>query len=166
MPGLSINLSPESLASDDLVEYVQQLKPFPNGVFFELVESMLLDEPNGVLRDRLDGLRALGISLDIDDFGSGHTSLLGMLEAKPDRVKIDKRLTLPMTESQKHYDLVKSVIQIAQSLNMETIAEGVESQLHCEQLLELGCTSLQGFGLARPMPLSDLKALLLEKDAA
>ena len=166
MPSLSINLSPESLASDDLVEYVQQLKPFPNSIFFELVESMLLDEPNSVLKDRLDGLRALGISLDIDDFGSGRTSLLGMLEAKPDRIKIDKRLVIPMTESREHYDLVKSVIQIAKSLNMETIAEGVESQKHCEMLLSVGCTSLQGFGLARPMPLSHLRALLLDKDAA
>ena len=166
MPTLSINVSPQSLATRDFVDVIKALKPFPNRICFELVETMLLDEPNGVVSDNLDGLRELGVSLDIDDFGSGHASILGMLEAKPDRVKIDKRLVIPMVESDKHLGLVKSIIQISESLGMDTVAEGVESEQHRQVLQRLGCHVVQGFGLARPMPLDELKQLLTLQAAA
>jgi len=166
MPALSINVSPQSLAMGDLIDVVKEIKPFANRVCFELVESMLLDEPNGVVTANLDALRNMGVSLDIDDFGSGHTSLLGMLEARPDRVKIDKRLVIPMTESQTHLGLIKSIIQMANSLSMETVAEGVESETHRQLLRTLGCTTIQGFGFARPMPLRELKMLLQGQAAA
>jgi len=165
MPALSVNVSSQSLASSEFIDCIRQMEPFPNHLCFELVESMLLDEPSGVVTANLDGLRELGVSLDIDDFGSGHASLLGMLEARPDRVKIDRRLVMPMCESQKHLDLVKSIVQIAESLGMSTIAEGVESEGHRVKLKEIGCDSIQGFGFARPMPLSELKSMLLRKAA-
>lgn len=166
MPTLSINVSPQSLATRDFVDVIKELKPFPNRICFELVETMLLDEPNGVVSENLDSLRELGISLDIDDFGSGHASILGMLEAKPDRVKIDKRLVIPMVNSEKHMGLVKSIIQISESLGMDTVAEGVESEVHRQMLKTLGCHVVQGFGFARPMPLADLKVLLNKQAAA
>ena len=166
MPALSINVSAQSLATRDFIDHIKLLEPFPNRICFELVESMLLDEPSGILSANLDGLRELGVSLDIDDFGSGHASLLGMLEARPDRVKIDKRLVIPMLESKKHLDLVRSIVQISESLGMDTVAEGVESEAHRLALKELGCHSIQGFGFARPMPLCELKSLLNQQKAA
>ncbi len=166
MPALSINVSPQSLAARDFIDTIKSMEPFPSRICFELVETMLLDEPSGVVSSNLDGLRAMGVSLDIDDFGSGHASLLGMLEAKPDRVKIDKRLIMPMLESRKHLDLVKSIIQIAESLGMDTVAEGVESEEHRQMLRKLGCHSLQGFGFARPMPLQEFTDLLTQVKAA
>ncbi|MEM7259135.1 MAG: bifunctional diguanylate cyclase/phosphodiesterase, partial [Pseudomonadota bacterium] len=165
MPALSINVSPQSLATRDFLDVIKKMQPFPASVCFELVETMLLDEPSGVVTENLDGLRKLGVSLDIDDFGSGHASILGMLEAQPDRVKIDQRLIIPMLTSQKHQGLVKSIIQIADSLGMDTVAEGVESHEHRAKLREMGCRSLQGFGFARPMPLNDLIDLLNKKAA-
>lgn len=165
MPSLSVNVSAQSLASVEFIDYIRALEPFPNHLCFELVESMLLDEPNGVVSANLDGLREIGISLDIDDFGSGHASLLGMLEARPDRVKIDKRLVIPMLESKNHLDLVKSIIQIAESLGMDTVAEGVESDEHREMLKQVGCNAVQGFGFARPMPLAELQSMLLKQAA-
>lgn len=165
MPPLSVNASSQSLASSDLLDYVRQLSPLPDGICFELVESMLLDEPSGIVLDNLEGLRELGISLDIDDFGSGHASLLGLLEAKPDRVKIDKRLVIPMTDSGKHFNLVKSIVHIAESLGMDTIAEGVESDAHRILLKDIGCRSIQGFGFARPMLLGELQSRLQQRAA-
>jgi diguanylate cyclase (GGDEF)-like protein len=159
MPALSVNISAQSLATPDLIEHITRLSPLPDGICFELVESMLLDEPSGVVEKNLNGLRELGISLDIDDFGSGHASLLGLLEARPNRVKIDKRLVIPITESKKHVDLVRSIIHIANSLGMATIAEGVESDQHREILQTLGCQSIQGFGFAKPMFLAELQNL-------
>ncbi len=165
LPTLSVNVSSQSLASSEFVDSIKALGPFPIRICFELVESMLLDEPSGVVSTNLQGLREMGISLDIDDFGSGHASLLGMLEARPDRVKIDKRLVIPMIESKKHRELVKSIVQIAESLGMDTVAEGVESEPHRELLQQLGCQCVQGFGFARPMPVDELKTLLLRQAA-
>jgi len=166
LPMLSINISSQSLANDDLVDTVKQMMPFANNICFELVESMMLDEPESAVIATIEALRDLGISLDIDDFGSGHTSLLGMLETKPDRVKIDKRLVIPMVESSKHLELVSLIIKIARSFGMDTVAEGVESEAHRQLLRELGCTTIQGFGFAKPMPLDDLKELLQHRAAA
>ena len=166
MPALSINVSAQSIASRDFIDVIRELEPFPNRICFELVETMLLDEPNGIVTHNLDCLREMGVSLDIDDFGSGHASILGMLEARPDRVKIDKRLVIPMTESDKHMDLVKSIINISESLGMDTVAEGVESESHRQILKKLGCHVIQGFGFARPMPISELKMVLQNQAAA
>lgn len=165
IPTMSVNVSAQSMATSEFVDFLESQGPLPGGICFELVESMLLDEPSGVVADNLMRLHNLGVALDIDDFGSGHASLLGLLEAKPDRINIDKRLVIPMLESARHCALVKSVIQIAESLDMDTIAEGVESEEHRQLLLRMGCRNIQGFGFARPMLMDDLEAFLLRKAA-
>jgi len=165
MPSMSVNVSAQSLVSTEFYECVKALEPLPCSICLELLESLLMDKPNSRIRANLDGLRQIGISLDIDDFGSGHASLLGMLEVRPDRVKIDKRLVIPMIESKKHFELVRAIVQIAESLGMEAVAEGVESENHRKMLLALGCHSIQGFGFARPMLLSELQGML-QKQAA
>ena len=166
IPNLAINISPQSLAGNDFIDFVKELNFIPSQLCFELVESMLLDEPNDTVTENIRMFRELGIGLDIDDFGSGHTSLLGLLEIGPDKVKIDKRLVIPMIESETHHNLVKSIISMAKSLNLHTVAEGVETEQHRQLLLSLGCDTLQGFGFARPMPISELQVLLLHKAAA
>jgi diguanylate cyclase (GGDEF)-like protein len=166
IPNLSVNVSPQSLAGQDFIDFVKELNFIPSQLCFELVESMLLDEPNATVTQNITMFRELGIGLDIDDFGSGHTSLLGLLEIGPDKVKIDKRLVIPILQSNTHYKLVKSIISMANSLNLHTVAEGVETEQHRQLLLSLGCDSLQGFGYARPMSVNDLQALLLRKAAA
>lgn len=166
IPSLSINVSPQSLDSHEFIDIVNEIDIIPNQLCFELIESMLLDEPNEHVTENIRTFRELGIRLDIDDFGSGHTSLLGLLEIKPDKVKIDKRLVIPMTESETHYEMVKSIIHMANSLELPTVAEGVETEEHRQLLLSLGCNTLQGFGYARPMPIDDLRVLLQKKAAA
>ena len=71
-----------------------------------------------------------------------------------------------MTESETHYEMVKSIIHMANSLELPTVAEGVETEEHRQLLLSLGCNTLQGFGYARPMPIDDLRVLLQKKAAA
>ena len=165
LPSLSVNVSSQSLSTHEMVDEICGLSPFPNQICVELLESMLLDEPDGIVSDNLARIKNMGISLDIDDFGSGHSSFLGMLEAKPDRVKIDRRLVIPMVESEKHRRLVQSIILIADSLGMQTVAEGVESEQHRQLLLQYNCNVIQGFGFAKPMHLDDLTKLLTRKAA-
>ena len=109
LPSLSVNVSSQSLSKLELIDELVGMAPFPGQICVELLESMLLDEPDGIVSDNLARIKDIGISLDIDDFGSGHSSFLGMLEAKPDRVKIDRRLVIPMIESEKHRRLVQSL---------------------------------------------------------
>ena len=165
LPSLSVNVSSQSLSKLELVDELVGMAPFPGQICVELLESMLLDEPDGIVSDNLARIKDIGISLDIDDFGSGHSSFLGMLEAKPDRVKIDRRLVIPMVESEKHRRLVQSIILIADSLGMQTVAEGVESEQHRQLLLQYNCNVIQGFGFAKPMHLDDLTNLLTRKAA-
>ena len=71
-------------------------------------------------------------------------------------MKIDRSIVTPIVHSPRHEDLVKKIIDIGAALNVEVVAEGVETEEHAELLMSLGCDVLQGFGLARPMPFADL----------
>ncbi len=155
LPALSVNVSPESLTSKKFNNLVSELCPAPISLCFELLESTLLDEPEEIVLNNIAAFRELGLSIDIDDFGSGHTSFLAMLKVKPDRVKIDKRLVIPMTESKKHAQLVKTIIEMTKALDLRSVAEGVESEKHRQMLLELGCDSIQGFGFGKPVPFTE-----------
>ncbi len=163
---LSINLSEQSLATNDLVSVVKGMEPLQVQLCFELVESILLDDADCVAMDTVNSLREMGVLLDIDDFGSGRTSLLGMLEVRPDKLKIDKRLVIPMIESGEHLAMVESILQIADTLETEVIAEGVESEQHRQLLQKMGCSCIQGFGFAKPMPLHELKQFMQYQLAA
>jgi len=165
LPSLSVNVSSQSLNTPTLVDDICNMAPFSINICVELLESILLDEPTDIVSENLARLRAGGISVDLDDFGTGHSSLLGVLETQPDRIKIDRRLVIPMVESKKHRGLVESIVQIADSLDIQTVAEGVESEAHRQLLRKFGCGVIQGFGFAKPMSLADLTRVLGRKAA-
>ena len=110
------------------------------------------------------GLKAMGIDIEIDDFGSGHASIIGLVKLKPRRMKIDRQLVLPITTSREQKRLLRSIIDIAKALNIEVIAEGVETQEHAKLLTRLGCDILQGYAIAYPAPAADMLARLTEDD--
>lgn len=106
-------------------------------------------------RQRAGGCRvahvgAIRIDIDIDDLGSGHASLLGLLELRPDRVKIDRHLVGPVLGNETQRRLISSLIDIARALNITIVAEGVETMDHAEVLTMLGADILQGFASGRP----------------
>jgi len=96
-------------------------------------------------------LRRLAVDIEIDDFGTGHASIVGLLNLKPTTLKIDRQLIEQVPDSQEQRILVKSIIQIARSLKIRVTAEGVETEEHARILRRLGCDTLQGYGLARPV---------------
>jgi EAL domain-containing protein (putative c-di-GMP-specific phosphodiesterase class I) len=103
----------------------------------------------------LEQIKELGIDVEIDDFGTGHTSIVSLLRLKPKRLKIDKQLVLPILHSPQERALVRSIIDIARSLGVETVAEGVETFEHASLLEDLGCDLLQGYAFARALPFDD-----------
>ncbi|ETI60410.1 GGDEF domain-containing phosphodiesterase [Marinomonas profundimaris] len=147
-----------------------------NDAFFALLMSLIADNPwltnmleleitetssvmtHPLIHKRLRSLSQYGYSIAIDDFGTGQASLGQLVDIPANILKIDRRFIAPLPGDQRHIDIVKSTIQLAESLNMKVIAEGIETKEQANLLAALGCHTLQGYYFAKPSPLSDWTA--------
>ncbi len=160
VPKISFNISSRRLRDPSLISDLRAMQ-IPSGVMsFELLESIFLDDLEDEIAETIVALNALGIDIEIDDFGTGHASIIGLLNLNPARLKIDRALVGPITESAKQAKLVRAIIDIGRSLNIKVVAEGVETWAHAGMLRDLGCDILQGYALARPMSRRELEVRL------
>ncbi|MGV1894750.1 EAL domain-containing protein [Agrobacterium vitis] len=159
-PHVSVNISAQRLFDDGLVAHLRDTPLPAGGLAFELLESISFDDKAEAAATAISQIKILGIDIEIDDFGTGYSSILSLLKLSPRRLKIDRQLTLPIIESKQQRRLIGSIVEIGRSLGIEIIAEGVETMQHADILRDLGCHTLQGYGLARPMNGDDLFALL------
>ncbi|MGX5719483.1 bifunctional diguanylate cyclase/phosphodiesterase [Shinella zoogloeoides] len=158
IPRVSVNVSCQRLHDDGLVEKLRAMNIRPGSLTFELLESISFDAADDGLKRVIEEIKALGIDIEIDDFGSGHASIVSLLELSPKRLKIDRRLVQPLLESAAQQSLVQSIVDIGKVRGIETVAEGVETMEHAELLRRLGCDILQGYAFARPMASDDFLA--------
>ncbi len=159
-PRIAVNISGRRLADPDLIEGLQALRIPRQAIAFELVETIFLDDPDARVLANIAGIKEMGIDIEIDDFGSGHASLLGLVRLKPKRLKIDRQLVTAVTMSDEQRRLVGSIVEIARALNVEVVAEGVETEDHARVLAEVGCDELQGYAIGYPSSESEIAALL------
>ncbi len=117
----------------------------------ELTESIMIKNIDNVL-DIVKRLKTLGLMLSIDDFGTGYSSLAYLKRFKVDKLKIDQSFIRDLTSDPEDAAIVRTIIQMAHSLNLRTIAEGVEDAPTLEHLRRLGCDEIQGYYIAKPMP--------------
>lgn len=157
VPRISLNLSVERLRSPKLVTELLDADVPLERVSFELLETVSLDDVEAVADQNLARLRRLGVEIEIDDFGTGHASIAGLLQLSPHRLKIDRSIVTPAVQNRKQRSLIRSIVEIGRHLNVQVVAEGVETQDHIELCQELGCDILQGYALARPLSKSDLE---------
>jgi diguanylate cyclase (GGDEF)-like protein len=153
IPRLSVNMSLRRLCDPNLIRSLEDWD-LPKGLLaFELVESIFLDDgdSDASISRAIKSLKKFGIDIEIDDFGTGHASILGLLRVRPARLKIDQQLVKPIVRSAKQRRLLQSIIEMGKALGIGIVAEGVESMEHAELLRDLGCDILQGFALAMPM---------------
>jgi diguanylate cyclase (GGDEF)-like protein len=155
VPRISVNVSSKRLHDENLIEQLQGLSITPGSICFELVESIFLDESDTKATENIEKIKALGIDIEIDDFGTGHTSIVSLLKLKPKRLKIDRQLVMPITVQPQERSLVRNIVEIARSLGIETVAEGVETHEHAGMLRQLGCDYLQGYAFAKPLSFDD-----------
>jgi EAL domain-containing protein (putative c-di-GMP-specific phosphodiesterase class I) len=153
---VAVNVSAVQLHSGLLVQQVRQALEAsglpPERLELELTESALIDGEEKV-RPTLEQLRALGVRLAIDDFGTGYSSLSYLQRLPIDRLKIDRSFVTALTSPEAaDRSLAAAVVRIARTLEMDTVAEGVESLALLPQLGALGCDMVQGYAIARPMP--------------
>ncbi len=163
LPRVSVNVSVRRLHDDHLIESLKAMAIQPGEVAFELVESIFLDENEDIAASNIERVKAMGIEIEIDDFGTGHTSIISLLRLKPKRLKIDRQLVIPILTSPQERSMVRSIIDIAHSLGVETIAEGVETQEHAVLLRQLGCDIVQGYAFAKPLPPEEFSAFATAK---
>jgi diguanylate cyclase (GGDEF)-like protein/PAS domain S-box-containing protein len=160
VPRISVNVSSPRLREPGLIESLKRLG-IPRGrLSFELLESIFLDDLDENASQTLSDLKALGIDIEIDDFGTGHASIVGLMKLSPSRLKIDRVLVGPILEVAEQRKLVGSIIDIGHSLSIEVVAEGVETIQHAHILRDLGCDTLQGYAFARPMIKADLETFI------
>ncbi|PDS27783.1 bifunctional diguanylate cyclase/phosphodiesterase [Rhizobium phaseoli] len=158
VPKVSVNVSARRLHDGSLLESLADLHIRPGELSFELVESIFLDESEDVVSQNLERIKALGIDIEIDDFGTGHTSIVSLLKLKPKRLKIDRQLVQPIVGASQERALVSSIIDIARSLGVETVAEGVETAAHAALLRDLDCDILQGYAFSPALSFDDFAA--------
>ena len=163
IPKVSVNVSCQRLRDERLIAKLKALQIQPGSVSFELLESISFDSADDGLRSAIDDIKALGIEIEIDDFGTGYASIVSLLELSPRRLKIDRRLVMPILGSPSQQQLVRSIIEIGRARNIEIVAEGVETMAHARMLRDLGCHTLQGYAFARPMSAETLLGFVRER---
>jgi diguanylate cyclase (GGDEF)-like protein/PAS domain S-box-containing protein len=158
VPKISFNVSSGRMHDPDVVRAARAIAEDETRVTFELLESILVEEESDVFRFHLDAVREAGIDIEIDDFGSGHASIIGLMQIAPSALKIDRRIVAPLGRDPQAGNLIRAIIEIAETLDISTVAEGVETEMQAEMLRELGCDVLQGFLFSMPLSADDFAA--------
>ncbi len=160
---IAVNLSPRCLLDTLLPEMVIGLLNrhcVPAHLLrLEITETAIMADATrtlGVLQRQHDA----GVQMSIDDFGTGYSSMAYLKRLPVDELKIDRSFVLEMTAQENDAVLVRTAIDLGHNLGMTVVAEGVETQDHADALRALGCDIAQGFHYARPMPATDVEALL------
>lgn len=128
----------------------------------EVTESALMLDVSKT-QSMLSQLKAAGICISIDDFGTGYSSLSYLKKFQVDVLKIDKSFVHEMLTDRGDMEIVKAVISLAQSMNLQLIAEGIELEAQKDKLLELGCQMGQGYFFSKPLSAADFKTYLQQQ---
>jgi diguanylate cyclase (GGDEF)-like protein/PAS domain S-box-containing protein len=151
---MSVNLSSRQFSQADLIEQVSQALRETNlraaNLKLEITESMVMENFDTAI-DMLAQLRNLGVGLSIDDFGTGYSSLSYLHRFPIDTLKIDRSFVTQMTDNTENAEIVRTIVTLARSLDMNVIAEGVETREQLRQLRGLGCDYGQGYLFSKPV---------------
>jgi diguanylate cyclase len=160
---VAVNVSARSIVcagfANQVIAALEAAGVAPSRLVVEVTETALLTDPDNA-RAVLTDLSAAGISVSIDDFGQGQTSLGYLSDLPIDELKIDRGFVSDAAENSQHVAIVRSIIDLGHNLSMRVVGEGVEDEAGLILLQDLGCDLAQGFHLACPMPFDSLADLL------
>lgn len=151
IPQLSVNVSSRRMESPTLCDNVSALNFDEAVLAFELLESTFLDSGDAAIFGKIDALKKMGVAFEVDDFGTGHASVLSVMRIKPQRVKIAREMIVNIEPNSSSLEMVRSIVDIAKSLEIGVTAEGIENAEQMDLLRELGVDVFQGFHISRPM---------------
>ncbi len=161
---VAVNLSAGSLSNPELPAEITAMLAArgvrPGALQLEITEQFLMSDRE-VAQGILTRLRESGVTIAVDDFGTGYNSLSYLRELPIDELKIDRSFVIPMTQDARTAALVSSTITLAHSLGLSIVAEGVETEGTYAELTRMGCDHAQGYFMSRPIPASELTQWLL-----
>ncbi|MFG0264849.1 MAG: EAL domain-containing protein [Rhodopirellula sp. JB055] len=151
---ISVNVSVRQLSASGFVEAVtetlEETQLQPECLKLEVTESLLMQDPESTI-ELLHELRRIGLTIGIDDFGTGYSSLSYLHRMPLDILKVDRSFVDSMFDSEKNAALIRSILALANSLELNVVAEGVETQAQLRRLQDLGCHFVQGFFFSHPL---------------
>jgi EAL domain-containing protein (putative c-di-GMP-specific phosphodiesterase class I)/DNA-binding NarL/FixJ family response regulator len=160
---VSVNVSGRQFSEPDLVEQIQGIIAAtglpPTALRLEVTETSVMANPSSA-QALLKQLRHLGVGIKLDDFGTGYSSLAYLQQFPFDTLKIDRSLVEPLAPGTESAAIVETIIALARTLNMQVVAEGIETPQQLKLLQQLGCQYGQGFWFSRPVDLKHFRALL------
>ncbi len=164
-PSVQVNLSVKDIEDDSLEPFLAILlsrySVNPGQLTLEVTETSMMQNPDKA-RVVLEKIKKLGVSLSIDDFGTGFSSLSILSNMPIDEIKIDRSFVTDLLYSSNHEAIVRSTIFLAHSLDCRVVAEGVETEALGKYLISIGCDKIQGYWYGRPMNLAQTDAWLSE----
>jgi EAL domain-containing protein (putative c-di-GMP-specific phosphodiesterase class I) len=167
--GVTVNVSGRQLVRPEFLAEVQgalaRCGLEPGRLGLEITESVLLKDISAP-RSTLERLRELGVRVLLDDFGTGYSSLSRLKGVPVDAIKVDRSFVDGLGEEEQDTTIVSAIVDIATSLGLGTIAEGVESPGQLDALRDLGCNGAQGYLFAAPMCAGEFEALLADGPVA
>jgi diguanylate cyclase len=159
VPTVAVNFSKSELRNPGLASKLKwELDRFdlaPERLTVEILETVVADTENDVVVANIAAISAMGCGVDLDDFGTGHASITSIRRFAVRRIKIDRSFVTRVDEDREQQKVVSAILSMAEQLGMETLAEGVETPGEHAMLSQLGCGHVQGFGIARPMPVDE-----------
>jgi Amt family ammonium transporter len=160
---VAVNLSGKHLISPDLLPFITQLlqtHDIPGELLeIEITEGVLLQDIDRCI-EVLNALKELNIKISVDDFGTGYSSLNYLKRLPLDVLKIDRSFVEESTSSQEDSQICFTIIKLAESLHLKTVAEGVESEAQFRMLLEKDCHMFQGYYFSKPVSAGEIAVLL------
>ena len=166
---VSINLSVRNLLDHMLLDILEQnarrQELEAKDIELEITESAVMVDPDYCIR-LISSLRDRGYSVSIDDFGTGHSSLAYLQKLRVSALKIDQAFVKTLASDANNQKIVRAILHLANSLGLETVAEGVEDERAIALLREWGCDYAQGYGLHRPSPSQDLLRFIEDRRRA
>ncbi|MBF5039746.1 EAL domain-containing protein [Methylophilus sp. 13] len=160
---LAVNVSPKQYLQSAFVTEVQLLLTeaniAPGRLQLELTESMLIDNVEDIIA-KMTALKAAGVSFSLDDFGTGYSSLSYLKRFPFDQLKIDQSFVRDMLQGQDHQSIVNAIISLGISLQLDVLAEGVETEAQLDLLTRLGCNTFQGYYFSVPQRTQDFERLV------
>jgi EAL domain-containing protein (putative c-di-GMP-specific phosphodiesterase class I) len=130
----------------------------PSRLKLELTESLLVNNVQDII-EKIHTLKAMGVGFSLDDFGTGYSSLTYLKRLPLDQLKIDKSFVRDILIDPNDAAIARTIVALAQSLGLDVIAEGVETQAQRDFLANAGCHAYQGYYFSRPLALEDFEAL-------
>lgn len=157
---ISVNVSPKDIYYIDIcktfIDIVNKYEINPKNLNIEFTETVFMEDFSKA-KEILETLQSYGFKIEIDDFGSGYSSLNMLKDIKADVLKIDRAFLKESDDKYRSYEILRSIISMAKSLKMEVMTEGVETTEHIKKMDALGCDTFQGFYFATPVSVEEFE---------